>query len=593
MFDVSLEYKQAMRSAVHRRRIRGKIGNVEFTENNILDGSLEITNQMSESTAVSLGGVYIGQLKATFLRNLNVNRGSWQGLVITLSDELLIDEGADTWESVPLGVFTVNEAIWSAEGVSVTAYDNMSKLDKPCNVDATAGKIYDFLQLVAKECKVELAQTAADLARFPNAGEDLALFPENDIETWRDFVHWVALTCSAFATFNRYGELELRLLGVSTGEKIPPRLRYQGGQFSDFSSYYTGISFVNIEAQTTSYYSVKPDNGLTMNLGPNPFLQYGLASTLKAQRTAILNQLTTFRGVPFSIQMLGDPAYDLGDLIVFENGIAGAQSAGCIMFYDYVFGDNYSIAGYGENPALATAQSKLDKEISGLSSKSQSNKITYYQYTNAEEINLGNVQSKVASIRFATETTSDVDIWHEFKLDTLMLDGSDRIVGKVFYYLNGEMVTYQPIETWAIDGYHILNLNYHLANIENTSSNLWEVFLELEGGAGSIGIGDANVVLGGQGMAGSDEWNGLLELEESFGSYMVKGLEFESFVDDLDFKLVNNSRFIFDESINGVGVKALEVVGFGGNLFVSFEELDYFTRMSSAPEAYAGDLGLL
>jgi hypothetical protein len=55
--------------------------------------------------------------------------------------------------------------------------------------------------------------------------------------------------------------------------------RFTGGSFSDYVTRYTGLSVVNMEDSTTSYYAEDEDDGLTMNLGSNPFLQYGVAAT--------------------------------------------------------------------------------------------------------------------------------------------------------------------------------------------------------------------------------------------------------------------------------------------------------------------------
>lgn len=594
MYHVSEAYKQAMSLSVQRRRIRGTVGDVNFTEANVLDGSMEITNQFTESSKIALGGVYIGQLRITFLSNLNVSRGSWNGKKITITDELLINEEEDIWEGVPLGVFEVSEATWSAEGIAVTAYDMMSKFDKACNVSTTSGTIYSLLALACKECKMEMAQTAEEIALFPNGSEELGLYAENDINSWRDFISWVAATACSFATVNREGKLEIRLFGENEVVNIPPRMRFQGGTFSDFSSFYTGMSYVNIGEDTTSYYHVTPDDGLTMNVGSNPFLQYGLADTLARQRKAVLNQLVKFDCVPFTIQMLGDPCYDLGDVIVFENGIAGEESRCCLMEYDYIYGESYSCSGFGEDPQLASAQSKAEKDISGLSSRVDAANILYHQFTNSEELHLGLNPEKVASIRFATAKTTDVDIWHEFKILTTKNEESDRIICKAFYYLNGELIAYQPIETWAIDGYHILGLQYHLANISNETQNVWEVFLSLEGGEGTIGVGDSNVVLGGQGMVAEKEWNGLIEIEQNIKRFNILANAPLPFRDEVSLNFIVDSRYSFSESIPEEDISRLINLPMSANCYVSLALIDYFNMMASPSEIYSGsDIGLL
>ena len=49
--------------------------------------------------------------------------------------------------------------------------------------------------------------------------------------------------------------------------------------FSDFITRYTAVSSTNLRTQIAEYYALDPDDGLTMNLGVNPLLQFGLDET--------------------------------------------------------------------------------------------------------------------------------------------------------------------------------------------------------------------------------------------------------------------------------------------------------------------------
>ena len=49
--------------------------------------------------------------------------------------------------------------------------------------------------------------------------------------------------------------------------------------FSDFVTRYTAVSSTNQRTQTAEYYALEEDDGLTMNLGVNPLLQFGLEET--------------------------------------------------------------------------------------------------------------------------------------------------------------------------------------------------------------------------------------------------------------------------------------------------------------------------
>ena len=60
-------------------------------------------------------------------------------------------------------------------------------------------------------------------------------------------------------------------------------IRHQfSSSFSDFVTRYTAVSSTNKKTETAEYYAKDPDDGLTMNLGVNPLLQFGLEETRKS-----------------------------------------------------------------------------------------------------------------------------------------------------------------------------------------------------------------------------------------------------------------------------------------------------------------------
>ncbi len=65
-----------MHSRVQVFKVSGNIDGVPFTEENILSGSLSISNQCSGVENIEIGQVYIGELNCTFL---NLNIAGWFG----------------------------------------------------------------------------------------------------------------------------------------------------------------------------------------------------------------------------------------------------------------------------------------------------------------------------------------------------------------------------------------------------------------------------------------------------------------------------------------------------------------------------------
>lgn len=515
MYQVSEEYLKQTKRKVQTFRLTGTVNKIAFTNHDILSGSFTITNQCSEQNDVKIGSVYIGELKCTFKPDLQVP--DWTNAQIIVSEGLLIDGTA--WEDVPLGVYTVSEANDTEYGVDITAYDNMARFNRSCSVDITIGTPYELLTLACTTCEAELGMTQAEVDALPNGTESLSLYTENDIETWQDFVFWVAQATGTIATMDREGKLVLRSYTQNVVDTLTNHNRFTGSKFSKFETRYSGLSCVNMADDTTSYYGSDPDNYLTYNLGSNPFLQYGVDSYKEQIRRAVLTALLQIDYVPFETSCLCGAMYDLGDIIRCTDGIAPGK-LGCVMMYDYTFNGGYKITGFGSDPALATAKSKTDKNLEGLRNNVSTNEILFFNYENASAIQIGDGESKaIIDIRFTSSVSIGVLFQAEILLEATATEAD--VIGTIEYTLNEvTIIGYNPTETWK-NGKHILSLMYMLM-IEENSINRWLVKLNITGGSIAIAQGAIRAVIYGQGLVGTVEWDGFITLEEKLTQIVLK-----------------------------------------------------------------------
>lgn len=543
MFPVSAAYMTAIGKPIKTRRIVGTVGDIAFNDSNIVSGTLKIDNRCSDGTELTLGAVYIGQLTCVF-HGINLT-GEWMGKTITLSEELLVAE--DTWEAVPLGVYHVVEAQHQETGVYVVAYDVMDYLDKPWSVSSTTGTPYDYLALISERCDVELAQTEEEIRELPNGTFGFALYEENDIQTYRDLLFWVAQTMACFATATRDGKIELRQYGGLPVDQIGSWTRWEGSSFSDYVTRYSGVSVVNIDDQSTIYRGLEVDTMLTYNLGANPLLQHMILDTALGN---ILQALEAIAFTPFNVDRSGCPAYDLGDILTFPDGIGGGRT-GCIMAYEYDYHDVYMIDGYGANPALYGAQSKSDKELAGLMSKSVVNTFQYYTYTNAEEIELREDYKEILSLRFGSTKQTLVTFQAEIKLENEIEDADvDTIVNNIKYIFNGSEADYHPVETW-IEGKHLLHLLY-LIPIGSAALNTLKVRMNSEGGVTYIGRADLNAVISGQGLVASNTWDGYIDAEDTIGTILPFATEPQEVAETTDTPTVALTDVLLLEVSDGM-----------------------------------------
>lgn len=595
MYAVSNAYKEAMKKPVQRSKVEGKIGSVPFSDVNILSGSFSITNQCSGSDQVEIGTVYTGELDITLLPNTRLTRGTLQGAVIKPNYGQMLENG--TYEWIPLGVFYVSEANWGASGVEIKAYDVMSKLDKACIVTQTAGRAYALAQLAAEACSVEFDQTSAEFRALPNGLRIISCFTDNDIETWRDWVSWLAKTLGCFATATRDGKIRFVQYGTNVVDTIDTSHRVATPTFSDFSTRYTGISLTQTSDQTLKYCGLVSDDGLSYNLGSNPFMQYGTDQTKKDMMYEILNAIAVIDYVPFSAQMIGNPAYDLGDVLQFPGGV-GDDGLHCITKFTWKFHGGYSAEGVGKDPAIANAKSKTDKNLAGLLSNASNDAISYYDYVNAEAIHIGDGQKgQIIQFHYVTTKDTHIDFHAEVKYKLSTTETYDETedtyteadgVLKVSYNLNGEDVTdYYPVET-RLDGTHLLHLIYTWRATANVIGD-FKVYLEMEGGSVDIGAEDSRAYIAGTGLVGDDAWDGSLKIDDKIAPIDLRDIIVEPTIgDSVTTEFVHEDEATASDTIGAVDLMSYLMSTFTDAVGAAYRLHRFDVLYSTSLMAYSG-----
>ena len=262
MFQVSDAFKLAALQPVQIHRITGTIGNVSFSENNIVDGSFSINNQSTDTSDVVLGSCYVGQLNAEFTGISGISYGNWINKTITPTFGLKV---GDDWENVPLGVFKIKEAKHTEHGVQVVAYDNMIKFDKKFKKShfMNLSGMYNIISQLCTDSGVILGMTQAQIEALPNGDRTgINIYGSkgkksefaNDITTNRDLLFWVAQTLGCFATMNRAGQLEFRQYTQNVVDAISNYHRIEGATFADYITHYIGIYVENLDDNTEDYY---------------------------------------------------------------------------------------------------------------------------------------------------------------------------------------------------------------------------------------------------------------------------------------------------------------------------------------------------
>ena len=588
MYPVSEAFLQAVQGNTRKYYWTGKIttaagAEYPFTQEDIVKGSGYITAQCCGNSEIELGAVYAAEMGISLF--LDIDRYTLEDAEVELSYHLRLADG--TYEAVPMGIFEVSEANRTVHVLELKAYDRMLRFDRAFNGFETIGTAYGMMALCSNACGVELAQSQAEIEALPNGSELLSIYPENDIETYRDVLYFTAQVLGGFFCINREGKLEFRQYGETPVMEILQKHRFSSS-FSDFVTRYTAVSSTNLRTQTSEYYSLETDDGLTMNLGVNPLLQFGLEETRAELCRNILTALSTVNYVPFDSDTIGNPALDLGDVLTFSGGQADAQQITCVTSFTVKIGGRQSLKCVGKNPRLSQAKSKNDKNISGLLNQIEAGKIGIHTFTNASEYSIGETDVRIISIEFASKEENHAQFFGQVVVDveaqaveksaqasgTIVIpfpspgsgtagndgtedgpsgtepeagdaeDGADGEEtpdisvdvslpvnwmedGKAVCYVtfelnNAEILLHHPVETWH-SGKHILSLYYPIENIVPNITNTFNVYLRMEDGSGSVGIGACIASISGQAMAAAAAWDGRIDIEETVGLFSVGG----------------------------------------------------------------------
>lgn len=561
MYPVSDAFMQAIKSNTRKYYWTGTITTsnkktYEFGNGDIVKGSGYISRQCCGNSEIELGSVYAAELGISLF--CDIDRYTLDDAEIKLWFHLLLDDG--NTESIPMGVFYVAEANRRIKTLELKAYDGMLNLDKSFNKGLSSAYPYEFLSLLSKACHVELAQTKEEIEALPNGMELLGIYQDNDIESWRDFLFYLAQTLGCFAVIDRYGKLSLTSYGSTPVMAIDIRHRFSSS-FSDFVTRYTAVSSTNKKTETAEYYAKDPDDGLTMSLGVNPLLQFGLEETRKRIINTILDVVSTVEYVPFDSETIGNPALDLGDVLRFTGGHADETKQSAITSIYTRINGKQTVKCVGKNPRLAAAKSKNDKNISGLISSIGETKLSIYTFTNALALDAGEEKQSIINMEFASGDETNAEFHAQaimevesnpntrtltaettIDLGTTTDDEGNEVENKkvisfplswnedgktalsVFYVLDGhEVEEFHPKESW-LSGKHLLTLYYPIIGLTANQLHTFEVLISMKNGTGHIEAQNIMATITGQGLGVQERWDGRITTEDTLKKILLSSM---------------------------------------------------------------------
>ncbi len=558
MYPTSNEYKTAIKKNSRTFYWTGNLilkdeTIISFTNKDILKGSGYIHRSCSGSSELEIGTVYAGEFGISLFSD--IDRYSLEDSKLELFYHQELEN--KKIETIPMGIFDVTEANRSKKILELKGYDYMLRFDKNFPVTDTFGTAFELLTLSCEKCRVELGMTEDEVKAFANGEEILAIYQDHDIETYRDFIHYIASTLGTFAGISRDGKLILNKYAESISTEIKTREIFSSS-ISDFKTRYTAINSTNAKTKIAEYYSLENDDGLTMNLGINPLMQLGLPEKRKRMCEALLTEICKIHHTPFDMVTIGDPSLDVGDRIAIS--YEEEKIEGLITDIEYKINSKHRILGVGKNPYLSKAKSKNDKNIVGLLNQIESEKLVVHSYSNYSAFNLSTTDTPIIRIEFASnketeaifnasillniicntqEKTRKISRKFKTQVEVLNNDGKSYDPPKfeekeeveeldfienieiptrliVTYVFNDTKIEHHTPKETYLSGDHILNLFYPLTKLQEKTMNNFSVLIRLESGQAMIGKDNAIAAISGQSLGSTEAWDGKIKIDESW-----------------------------------------------------------------------------
>lgn len=540
MFEVSEKFKNAVRQNTRKYEWSGSIttkaGKIyTFGAKDIVKGSGYIKWQCCSNTEIELGTVYAAELGISLFSE--IDRYTLEDAVIRMHYSLTLLDG--TVETIPMGVFEITEANRKVRTLEIKAYDYMLRFEKSLKLDSSSGTPYQFLKVACEACKVEMAQTVAEINALPNGKTTLGVYADNDMETFRDLIFYVAQVLGCFCQIDRYGKLVLKQYGNTSVWNVPQTERFDSS-YSDFVTRYTAVSSTNQISQIAEYIAMEKDDGLTMNLGVNPLMQFGLKSVREKMLREILTALQKVNYVPFDSSTIGNPALEVGDILKFSGGHADETRISCITSIECKINGKMALKCVGKNPRLASAKSKNDKNITGLMNSVESGKTIIYNFVNVSPFVIGQALTNVMDIDFTATEETTAAFQCEMLLEVVKPDvtkETEEVEGSsestefpelsIIYKINNETIdTFMPTKT-CLYGKHIVTLFFPISKVIENSSNTFSMYLKISTGTVKIGEAQIRATISGQGLAaGLGDWNGRININENIGFINISDIPF-------------------------------------------------------------------
>lgn len=589
MLKQSEKYFDAMyATSVVCSSISGKIETLtgeiyELEDADIIPGSLSKNNKCVNGSSFEIGAVYQGELNVTLKRPFD--RYTLIGGCISFQEHRHLQD--DTLEDVNIGRFYIASADRSKKLTTIKAIDSMGNLDIDIITDMV-GTPFELLAVLAESCGVNLAQTEEEIAALPN-GQQIYSVSADTTETYRDLAAYLGMMTGTFATINTEDKLELRAYALKNCMEMPVSKRAKGSTvLADYVTYYKGLQARFIAQENYAPYEYVDDtiaDGLILDLGDIPIVR-GLPETKNAMLQTLFETIKQIRYVPAEFTIVtSDAALELGDRI----GIAGEDADTYITSYDWTYHGSEKIKGAGDNPRLKASGDRQSKRMAELEEKVSAKDVIVHTYTNISAYTIKDQEKEIISINYAATANA-----HPVFIATIPFTTDKDGYVTIKYYLDEVLMPDDTVRQYVSRGDHIVTLSNNLAAEKDARHTLslkacTEYFesdtrqqaakiasfeqyiatgiyteqpIDTVPPVARIAKNTIRAALYAQGLAGTEEWDGTINIAEYITAMELPMLQIAGFTATNSLQDTTGPGRGITESIAAFSLPMLPITGF-------------------------------
>ena len=408
MYSASAEFLNLIKQKERTFIYSGSIVTVDettydFYGNDIRSG--KVIHSICDNDKLEIGTVYASEFDCELM--LDVSRYELYNGAISLNIKL---EGAD--DVIPMGTYIISEINQTLDKLNIKAYDDMIKFSgvKFIPTSNTSLKYpHEWIAAACTACGVTMGNTAVEIKAMPNGKRQMGYADiASDVETWRDVLGYIAAALGGYAYIGRDRKLYFGTFKGTEDDTIPANFRYSSN-LSDYQTTFNGIYGVYKKDGVQEYAENENADGLILDIGANPFLQFTKTTNRINALREIINAWNGLSYVPFEANIPMNPLYDAGDVLKFT-GNQATDDVGVITDITYTIGGQMFVKCSGANPRLAEAQDRFTKTIEGYSSEYSNTKIVgakgfwKLSTTNTDAITVGGTEIQLTEIEWHQST---------------------------------------------------------------------------------------------------------------------------------------------------------------------------------------------